>query len=267
MASYVQLGLPLEKPSKQTIVPVIVSPDHNIYVGWMNIAETTFNGTETTLSVPGPSASTLTFDITTVTLPPRPVGDPEYQRVQQFMAVVYDRLPEGYRPYASTTAFVSTNDAQYAMQWLMPVTGQQFRLALGPFITDLTYAMNRSPALAPTPPGPPTASNAGLRWAVTVALNDLLVECAYFDFNWVTLFQAESQAQPLKIETVSNPVGGEFKSTLVAYPVVNPTGSTEFNTVRIMKLKPVAAGDYVFNFKITDQLGQSVPVVFTLTVV
>jgi hypothetical protein len=98
-------------------------------------------------------------------------------------------------------------------------------------------------------------------------MNDLQVGCGFFDFNWVTLFQAKSQAQPLRIEIVSNPPTGEFKTTIVPYPSVIGAGAVEFNTLRIIKLKPVDPGTFTFNYMVYDQMGQKTPVVLTLTVV
>jgi hypothetical protein len=256
-----KIGLPLDAPSKQTVVPVVVGPDYNMIVGWLHITETTFDGTETEITLP----SGVEIPLTTLTLPAQPFGDPELTRVRQYMAAVYPWLPFNSRPYAAPE-FVSVDDSQYAMKWLMPVIGQQYRLSWGPLLTDLKWGMNESPGLPPTPPSPPDADDAALTWAVTIGLNQLTHECAYFDFNWVELFKTQSTKDPLKIEIVSNPAGGIFKSTIVAFPTVTPTGGTEYNTVRILKLHEATADDYVFTYKITDRAGQSVTATLTLTV-
>jgi hypothetical protein len=128
--------------------------------------------------------------------------------------------------------------------------------------------MDAATGTIPGGPVPPTASPAGIRWACALTINELSANCGFIDFNWVELFAAQSASiDPLRIEIVSNPAGGEFKTTIVPYPVVAPLGGIEFNTLRIIKLKPAAAGAYVFNYRVVDTKGQATPVTFTLTVV
>jgi len=255
------LGQPLDSPSTQTILPVICGGNGNIR-GWLAIASTVFDGTETSFTTSdGP------IDITTVTLPNLVINDGLKYRVYQYTAAVFPDDQERLRPWLGYTAFVSVDESQYAMQWFMPTEGQGYRLNRGPLVIDLMVRMNASDGAPPADPSPPTAQPATLRWAVSMTMNDLVAGCGFLDFNWVTLFHAQSTTQPLRIEIVSNPPSGEFKTTIVPYPVVVGEGAIEFNTLRIIKLKPVVPGSYVFNYQVVDQLGQATPVVLTLTVV
>lgn len=273
-----KLGLPLVQPSTQTILPVlcagVIDPNTNelvqgsvgaaSIVGWLPIASTTFVGTERTFTTSdGP------IGITTMTLPPLASdGTAGTHRVQQYMAAVFPEKDERLRPWIGYSDFVDTRDSQYAMQWFMPTQGQGYRLNQGPIVLDLRVAMDADDGAPPTPPDPPDTTAGTLRWVTSVQMNDLQVGCPFIDFNWVELFKAQTEGKdPLRIEIVSNPVSGEFKSTIVPYPVVAPLGGVEFNTVRIIKLHPAAAGAYVFNYKVVDTAGQATPVVLTLTVV
>lgn len=256
-----QLGLPLDTPSTQTILPVICGGNGNIR-GWLSIAVTTFDGTETTFTTSdGP------IPITTVTLPKLVVNDGLKYRVYQYMAAVFPDEVERVMPWLGYTAFVDVDESQYAMQWFMPTEGQGYRLNRGPLFTDLTVRMDVDQGVPPVNPAPPVVTPATLQWAVSLSMNDLQVGCGFFDFNWVTLFKAQSQASPLRIEIVSNPASGEFKTTVVPYMSIIGAGEVEFNTLRIIKLKPVDPGSYTFNYQVVDQLGQATPVTLTLTVV
>lgn len=256
-----KLGQPLVEPSTQTILPVICGGNGNIR-GWLPIASTTFDGTETEVTTSdGP------IPVTTVTLPDLVYNTDLKKRVQQYVAAYFPDDQEHQKPWLGYTAFVDINESQYAMRWFMPTIGQGYQLNRGPLFTDLTIRMDADEGVPPTPPAPPVATPATIKWAVAMSMNDLQVGCGFFDFNWVTLFQAKSAAQPLRIEIVSNPLTGEFKTTIVPYPAVVGAGAVEFNTLRIIKLKPVNPGTFTFNYSIVDQTGQATPVELTLTVV
>jgi hypothetical protein len=255
------VGQPLDAPSTQTILPVICGGNGNIR-GWLTIQSTTFDGTETSFTT-----SDGAIPITTVTLPKLVVNDDLKHRVFQYMAAVFPDSQEHLRPWLGYSAFVSADESQYAMQWFMPTVGQGYRLNIGPLFTDLSVRMDADQGTVPAVPPAPSVTPGTLRWALSMTMNDLSASCGFFDFNWVNLFKAQSQNQPLRIETVSNPSSGEFKTTLVPYPTTIGAGAIEFNTLRIIKLKPVAAGTYVFHYQVVDQHGQATPVTLTLTVV
>lgn len=256
-----QLDLPLVAPSSQTILPVICGGNGNI-LGWLSIAKTVFDGTERSYTTSdGP------IPITTVTLPSLVQNDDAKRRVQQYMAAVFDDDQMHARPWTAYSAFVGNNESAYSMIWYQPTVGSGYRFNRGPLFTDLTVRMDADDGGAPLPIDPPTGAAATLRWAVALGINDLEVGCGFFDFNWVTLFNAQTTSiDPLRIEIVSNPATGEFKTTVVPYPVVAPLGGPEFNTLRIIKLQDVDAGAYTFTYKIVDTAGGSTTVVLTLNV-
>jgi hypothetical protein len=270
-----QLGLPLAAPSTQTIIPVIVGnrngpvddAGHQLMtngtiVGWFSIASTTFDGTERSFTMTeGP------LPITTVTLPQLVQGSPTH-RVEQYMAAVFNDLDEKTKPWLGFHGFIDTRESQYALQWFMPTQGQGYRFNRGPLITDLTVRMNANAGGGIPAVPPPVVTPAGLKWAVALTMADMAPDCGFFDFNWVELFKAQTVGyEPLKIEIVSNPASGEFKTTIVPFPVTLPQGSVEYNTLRIIKLQPVSAGDYEFNYLVKDTHGGSTPVKFTLTII
>lgn len=269
-----QLGLPLAQPSTQTILPVIVGnrngpvdADGNqemtngMILGWFSIASTIFDGTEREFAMPEGL-----LPITTVTLPNLIAGT-DQQRVPQYMAAVFNDVDAKVRPWLGFADFIDTRESQYALQWFMPTMGQGYRFNRGPLVKNLTVGMSADAGGGSPSVAPPTAAAGKLSWTVALTMADMAPDCGFFDFNWVELFKAQTVGyEPLKIEIVSNPASGEFKTTLVPFPTVLPQGSVEFNTLRIIKLKPIAAGDYEFQYRIKDTHGGSTSVTFTLTV-
>lgn len=257
-----KLGQPLVAPSAQTILPIINGGNGNI-VGFYPIALTTFNGTERKFTL-----SQGDVPITSITLP-RGIDDGSGYGVGQYMAAVFDApLDKHDMPWLGYSEFVSINDIGYGMTWYQPVVGRGWVLQKGTLLAALSLGMDQSPS-APDVPQPPTAVNGVLRWAGRLNLSSSEYECAFFDFNWVALFQAKTSNAnlPKRLEVLSNPPGGEFKSTLVPYPSATPLGMLEFNTVRILRLKNAVAGDYVFNYRVVDHNNLSVTCELTLTVV
>lgn len=270
-----QLGLPLEAPSTQTIIPVLVGNrngpkddegnrlmTNGEIVGWFSIPSTEFDGTEREFTMPEGL-----LPINSVTLPPLVQGTGTY-RVQQYMAAVFNDLDQRVKPWLGFAGFIDTRESQYAMQWLMPVNGQGYRFNRGPLVSDLTVRMDLDAGGGIPPVAPPVVVPGKLNWAVAVTMANMAPDCGFFDFNWVDLFKAQTAGyEPLKIEIISNPASGEFKTTVVPFPSVLPQGSIEFNTLRVIKLQPVAPGNFEFNYAIVDTHGGRTPVTFTLTVV
>lgn len=278
-----KLGLPLNVPSTQTILPIVcgglidtrvdsptfgkwIQGSHGVarLLGWIPIVSTVFAGTETSFTTSdGP------IPVTSLTLPllnQNVSGASE--RVQQYMVGIFDENQERLSPWLGYSDFIDASQSQYMMQWYMPTQGQGHRLNMGPLITDLIVRMDADAGTPPTPPLPPTVVPATLRWVCSLAMNDLQTGCGFIDFNWVNLFMAQTtDVDPLKIEIVSNPPTGEFKTTIVPFPVTAPLGGVEFNTLRIIRLHEALAGDYVFNYAVVDRRGQSTPVTLTITVV
>ncbi len=253
-----KIGQPLVSPSRQTILPVVTN-NGNIR-GFFTIAATTFTGAETSFVLAdGPVA------ITSVTLPKK-VDNGSGYGVEQYMAVVYNDVEERLRPWLGYSAFVNTNDTGYRLAYTQPTQGYMSRFNRGVLITNLLVGMaDEAPMTVPLVP--PEAHNGVMRWAASMNVNSTQLNCGFFDFQWITLFRAKSDRKALRIEIVSNPAGGVFKSTLVPNPVVTPEGNTEFNTVRIIKLVPATPGAYVFVYKVTDDQDQSTTCQLTLTIV
>lgn len=256
-----KLGLPLDKPSRQSMLPVICGHDSSIR-GFIPIAVTTFDGTETEMTIEGTEVA-----ITSVTLP-NVVDDGHQQRVRQYMAIVYPTEVQLQRPWIGFATFVANDDAQYlGAKHTMATLGWTTEYYLGPFVTNLLVGMDNR-TFAQEPNVPPETTNGTIRWVASMKTNPTGVDCRFFDFNWVEQFKAASDdPDPLNIQVLQNPAGGFFKSTLVPFPVVRPLGSLQFNTIRILRLKPAPAGDYVFQYLVTDSKGNSVPTTLTLTVV
>lgn len=256
-----KLGLPLAAPSRQSIIPVICGHD-SLIQGFFPIAVHTFDGTETTVTIDGSPVA-----ITSVTLP-AVVDDGNGQRVRQYMAAVYPTEQKLTRPWIGYASFTPDDDAQYlGARHVMPTQGWKTTYYLGPLVTNLMVNM-ADDAFSPEVVNPPSVQNGTIRWAASMASNPTGLDCGFFDFLWTDLFKASTQGiDPLMISIVSNPAGGYFKSTLVPNPTVSPLGGVFFDTVRIIRLQDAPAGDYVFNYAVTDTKNQVTNCQLTLTVV
>jgi hypothetical protein len=184
------------------------------------------------------------------------------------MAHVVDEVEYRSNDYQSAS-FVSSNaDGAFSKSThSMPATGAVINAYRGVLATSLLVGMDASSAApAPAPVGA-TASNATLNWSAGLVATSLAAECAFFDFNWVTLFQAKTGATAVRLEVVSNPASGAFKSSLVAIPTATPDGSSvQFNTVRVIRIGDATLGNHVFTYKVYDDKGTSTTCTLTLTV-
>ena len=252
-------GLPLSSPSKQTILPILTE-DGRVR-GWYPIAVTTFNGTET---------SYTTSD--GVVVPLKTVTTDTGNGISQYMAAVFPvGLPFNYFPWAS--ADLVDGGEGYYRWWSLPTEAWTLHFGAGPLIEGLEWGLGHAGVSPPTPPAPPGAANGTLTWRASVKYEALFGNCPFFDFNWITLFQAQSTTvTPLRIVVTSNPAPiapatvPPMKASVIALPVATPNGPV-YDTVRIMKLADqVPPGTYTWTFAVYDDQGQSTPVNFVLTV-
>jgi len=254
------LGQPLATPSTQTMLPIICGGNGNLK-GYFTIAKTTFTGEETSFMLAeGP------VDITTVTLPDKVLFN--NIGVQQYMAAVFPDDEVLQVPWGGYSSWINNNNTGYKLSYVMATTGWLTRLNQGTLITNLLVNMAADATVVPGNV-PPAVSNAAIRWVASMNVNESqLSSCGFFDFLWTDLFATSSPSvDPLSISVVSNPPGGQFKSTLVPYPVITPLGGPQFNTVRIIKLQPAVAGTYTFNYVVTDTQNRQTPVSLVLTLV
>ncbi len=111
-------------------------------------------------------------------------------------------------------------------------------------------------------------------WEASIDYATLFGDCPFFDFNWVTLFNAKSTTKAIRIVSTSNPapIAPSTVSPIVAKvlgtPVIVGEGVVQYNTIRIMRLDDaVATGVYAFGFNVYDELGQVTAVTLNLTVI
>jgi hypothetical protein len=272
-----QFGLALVAPSKQTLIPIMTTS--GALYGFYPIADTTFAGTETTFTL-----SDGEIPITSVTLPPKNLTNVyDERRVQQFMVAQWPAVQDGVKPWRGYSEFVDVaipNTLGYYSWWSMPVTSWFKHFGRGVYVNSLLFGMNKFlPSASPQQTPPDIVTPQTLQWACTQNLQAFTTDCAFIDFRWDLLFEAVQQSDPnqqgnttipLNITTTSNPAGGFFKASVVqgsGGQTIVPGGGVVFNTVRILRLQDPTAGDYVFNFAIQDDQGQTTPAVLTLTVV
>lgn len=256
--SSIQFGLPLDEPSKQTLLPYIT--DSGRVYGFFPITETTFEGTETTFTV----SEGYTVSLKTVTLPPTVSTNlREQYRVEQYMAAYFPSSIEGQKPWVGYPTLMRSDEPNplgYYSWWSMPVRTVLHHFSYGTYITALINNLAPNIGTGSTSE-PPVTTPQTLEWACSVDLQAFQPDCAFFDFSWTALFQtaplfnpdqAGNTVIPASITVVSNPGGGVFKAVQVQSggQSIYPGGGVTFDTIRILKLKDAEAGTYTFTFAI-----------------
>jgi hypothetical protein len=293
-SSMIQLGQPFPAgfTSKQTVLPIITAA--GVIVGFFPITSTTFTGTETTFAL-----ASGTVPITTVTLPQKN-STPllEDYRNENYMAAYWPDpattadmdntghpvIFRNFSPWRGYPEFVDGQNPKtlgYYAWWSMPATLWRLHFSKGVYLNMLTNDLD-FPIPAPpstNPPNPVTPQT--LRWSCTANAESMLLDCAYFDFNWVKEFQLAYQpdpnqtgngALPMSISVVSNPAGGFFKASVVQGlgQTIIGGGGVVYDTIRILRLADPTAGNYTFDFSISTSINGatvSVPAVLTLAIV
>jgi len=266
--SGIQFGLPLTQPSKQILLPIVLTSGK--VVGFFPIAETTFAGTETTFALTeGP------VPITTVTLPPKNnTGTYDENRVQQYMAAQWPEVDDSAMPWIGYTELVRPdipNNIGYYSWWSMPTVMWFQHFGRGSYLDAMKFNLDKYVTAPPSPPGPPVVTTPQtLNWATSINVVAFGAQCSFFDFNWVDLFktqfiedpsQAGNTVIPLTLTVTSNPPGGYFKASTVSAQgsqVVVPGGGVQFNTVRILRLQDPPAATYTFNFSISANVNGTI---------
>jgi hypothetical protein len=266
-------GLPFENgPSKQSILPYMT--DSGRVYGFFPIATTLFNGTETSFSVDG---GNQTVELQTVTLPPINQSNSILQpRVQQFMAAYFPINQEGIKPWTRFSSLIDASSpiklGQYSW-YSQPLATFVEHFSRGIYVDALRFRLDPSVPIPTTPSGPTLGNTTGtLTWAASADPQAWAPDCAFMDFNWVQLFNAQFNPDPnnlqtnaplpLAITSITNPPGGYFKAVVIggamgSDQMVLPGGGIIYNTVRIIKLQDPPAGSYAFTFTISYQQGGS----------
>ena len=254
-------GLPLNTPSVQTIVPAMTKDGKMI--GFYPITQTTFTGTETSLT----TSDTVVVPLSTVTVD----ANEKMRTVQQYVAAVWDvGLPVKYQPWASAD-LIDPNEGGYSW-WSLPTQGWMHHFDKGLMINAVQSNLKIG-VYSPVPSVPPSGTNASQSWSSSVLYTSLLGDCSFFDFNWMTVFNTKNNngPDPLRISVLSNPAphapatSTQMKATVVGVPATNASGVV-YDTIRITKLADVTPGSYAFVFRVTDTSNQTTDVTFTMTV-
>lgn len=196
-------------------------------------------------------------------------GSFENFRLSQYVAAVYPQAQENSVPWTGFTEFVRNDNSGLFAQWSLPTIAPGLRTGLGTLLTSIKVNMNTA-YTPPAAPGNPSAVSGQLRWATALDVTSANLESGFFDFNWYALFQAAYVgANPLRITTLTNPAGGQFKASIVSASGMSilPGGAAIFDTIRIIKLNNAPAAAYVFTFAITDTNNLTTNVTLTLNVV
>jgi hypothetical protein len=297
--SMIQFGQPFPEPIAQTILPIITAA--GVVVGFFPITSTTFAGTETSFAL-----ASGTIPVSSVALPPKVTTNTlEGFRNEYYMAAMWPEGPgtlgptivqpanpynpsqtilsRDFSPWRGYPEFVDgalPNNLGYYSWWSMPTVMWLHHFGRGTYLNALINDLNMP---IPTPPSgtPPTpVTPVTLRWVCSASIESFLIDCAYFDFNWVSEFQVAyppdttqyGNAQtPMSITVVSNPAGGYFKASVVQGQgqTIIGGGGVVYDTIRILRLSDPPAGSYTFDFNINVSVNgqiQAIPVVLTLTI-
>jgi hypothetical protein len=255
-------GLPLTAPSVQTLIPAM--NDAGMVFGFYEIAETTFEGDETSFALPNGTV-----------LPLKSVQIEELlsirnARVFEYMAAVW---PAGMytqeKPW-DDEALIRVGELRNYRAYIMATHTWKTRENLGTYLTGLKNGLNT----AFTPPQattPPDAEDGSMNWSASASYEALFGDCAYFDFNWMTLFKTKSgNKDPLRINVLAQPEleAGKvpMRASIIGRPIATAAGPV-YDTVRITKLQELTPKAYVFSFEVVDTANNKTPVTLTLTVV
>lgn len=290
---------------KQTILPVMTV--FNRIVGFFPIASTTFDGTERTYAL-----ASGTIPITSVALPAKnetsyldenrqelfmvafwPEGTGELSTTTNPNTLPWRRDPDDagkqlttfrdLEPWLGYPEFVDGGRPKaigYYTWWSMPAVLWKNYFGRGVYLDALVNDMDE-PIVARDPtPNPPVTTPQTLRWACTANKESFQLDCAWYDFNWITQFKTAYPSDseqignglvPMSIEIATNPPGGFFKAVVVqSVQTIIAGGAPVFDTVRILRLADPDAGDYTFTFNIKASINGStvsIPATLTMTVV
>ena len=249
-------NIPLETPSLQTVLPVLTQD--GLIHGFYPITQTTFDGTETEYTLP----DNVVVPLMVVTVD----KDPNARALSQFVAAVFPAgLPFNYQPWSSAS-LIDGGYGNYSW-YTLPTQGWIHHFGKGVMINAIQSNLNTDSPTSNTEP-PPEAVDGALTWTASVAYASIASDCAFFDFNWMTLFEVKSGLKPVRITVLQNPAGSPapFKATVVGVPTASENGVI-FNTIRIMKLASnIGLGVYTFQFRVVDVSGQTTDVDLALTI-
>lgn len=292
---------------KQTLLPIMTAFDR--VVGFFPITETTFSGTERTFTLP---SSTVPIPITSVALPYKNKTNVFDEGRQELFMVAYwpegtgavstdnnlNHLPWRHDPDSTTKVLTTFRDLEpwrgysefvdgskpnglgFYSWWSMPAVLWMHHFNRGVYLNAMVYNLDSPVVAPPSTPNPPVVTPQTIRWACTANKESFLLDCARYDFNWLTKFETDYPLDsdqygngrvPMSIEVVSNPPGGFFKAVVVqGVQTIIAGGSAVFDTVRILRLEDPTAGDYTFTFNIKVSLNGAIvtiPATLTMTVV
>lgn len=248
-----QYGLPLISASKQTIIPAMTT-DGRVY-GFYPITSTTYSSGATSGSVTLPEG---TLTLTTVTLDSQPG-----RNVTQFMAAVFPIPAFNSKPWEGYASFVH-GDSGYYRWFSLPTESWFLHFGLGTLLQSLEYGL-ASTSYSPPEETNPSVTDGAMTWQASINYAMLHGDYSFLDFNWMTIFEAKSNAIPLRIVVTSNPAGGALKASIIGVSTDTPYGQV-FDSIRILKLSEVTPGTYDFGFKVYDIDGNSTDVTLVLTI-
>jgi hypothetical protein len=253
--------VPLKVNSTQTILPVLTE-DGRVH-GFYPIAETVFDNTQTTYT----TSDGVQVPLKAVTVD----ANPALHNITQYVAAVFPLgLPVNLTPWSSVD-LIDPSEGAYSW-YSMPTQGWVTHFAKGICIGAIQN--NLAPGVVtPVTPTAPTAQGGAMDWRASLNYQALVGDCAFFDFNWMTVFRAKSNNDnaPVRIQVLSNPAVvppatvPPMKATIIGIPQASGTGVV-YDTIRIMKLTDLTPGAYEFNFRVLDTTGLYTDVLFTLTV-
>lgn len=237
-----KIGLPLEKPITQSVLPIVVAT--GTLVGFVSIASQEFTASPSPVVL----ADGQTYEAQSVTLPYKG-EDGTGLGLAQYMAMVYSLEEAALQPWMGLPYVMNPQDLYYSWYSQPTIAGLVHHFDRGALLNGLTRGLDlKQYALedGPSPPEPEVPTDGTQSWAATVNMA-MLAKLTFFDFNWLNLFMSklpeDKRADWAGALLLINPAQN---STFKAVLVQGLTGL--FDTVRIIKLKAAEPGFYTFSF-------------------
>jgi hypothetical protein len=240
----------------QTWLPVVRR--RGDIVGLFAIASHTFDGTETSYALAAGSVPVKLFTVPTI---------PNETKIQSYMGAQFAVAEDSNEAWCSYAEFVPISWVAPGARWSMPVVGGGLTKSDGALIDGLYNGLTASIA-APSWSAPTVTTPATATWEAAVPTLSNTAGIRYFDFNWVSAFQASfPTSEPAFITVSSNPGAGYLKAIVLAGGNQMVGAITQTN-VRIVNITQVAppAGLYAFGFNVNDRHGNITAVTFNLTI-
>jgi hypothetical protein len=245
----------------QYFLPVS-TPDNRV-IGTVPISLTTFDGTETSVTV-----GDVVYPLKRTRFEtPRVLG-----KIIDYMAIAATVTEERAGRFKNFANYVAQ---QYDQIWIPLNSTVNDRMQTKGDLTKLLEGIRKSSATSTPGVSVPTPGDLAVSWYGNAPFANTPQQ-TFLDLTWAALLGVSSVDVPAIASVTLGDLSSHPGSTIdlraaLVYPSGNPTipGAPVATRVRIMRLRPsgVTPGDYVWPLTLTSPTGDTVTITITLTVV